>query len=152
MEFLILDFEGHSIVYMICRILYVCLDFSDGTSNVLNQNSCTYLFVSNVFQSIRNHSDSHIDQIRRGHFKHLFRKFFAILVNFLKRKKIMVVDKLAWKKWNSFRHWRPDQKMTTRVLKLKFRKYILRIRELLEINILQGTEWQVLKETIRENI
>ena len=57
----------------------------------------TYFFVSYVFQCVRNHRDSHIDQIRGGHFKHLFRKFFAILVNFLKRKKIMVVDKLPWK-------------------------------------------------------
>ena len=57
--------------------------------------SLTYFFVSYVFQCVGNHSDSHIDQIRRGHFKHLFGKFFAILVNFLKRKKIMVVDKLA---------------------------------------------------------
>lgn len=42
-----------------------------------------YLIVMDVFQSVADHTNSHVDQIGRGHLEHLLGELLTVLVDFL---------------------------------------------------------------------
>lgn len=42
-----------------------------------------YLIVMNIFESVADDTDSHVDQIRRGHLEDLLRELLTVLVDLL---------------------------------------------------------------------
>ena len=46
----------------------------------------SYFFVANVFESVGDDGDAHVDQVRGGHLEDLLGELLAILVDFLKMK------------------------------------------------------------------
>lgn len=48
-----------------------------------NSLDSEYLIVMDVFQSVADHADSHVDQIGRGHLEHLLGELLTVLVDLL---------------------------------------------------------------------
>lgn len=44
---------------------------------------CSYLIIMDVFQSVANDTDSHVDKIGRGHLEHLLGELLTVLVDLL---------------------------------------------------------------------
>lgn len=49
----------------------------------MNLNREKYLIIMNILERVADNTDSHVDQVRRGHFKDLLGKLFAVLVDLL---------------------------------------------------------------------
>ena len=50
----------------------------------------SYFFVANVFESVGDDGDAHVDQVGGGHLEDLLGELLAILVDFLKEKEKVV--------------------------------------------------------------
>ena len=46
----------------------------------------TYLIIMNIFERVADNSNAHVDQVRGGHFKDLFRELLTVLVDLLHTK------------------------------------------------------------------
>lgn len=43
----------------------------------------THLIIMDIFERVAHDTDTHVDQVRGGHFKDLFRELLAVLVDLL---------------------------------------------------------------------
>ena len=50
----------------------------------------TDLFISNIFDGVRNHADAHVEEVGRRHFKHCLRKLLPVFVNFLQNTHFVI--------------------------------------------------------------
>lgn len=111
---------GLLLVLPLCSTIYAAtpkLSYLDSKREITSLDS-EYLIVMDVFQSVADHTDSHVDQIGRGHLEHLLGELLTVLVDLLSSNtsKLLISMTNYIQEDTSLLHW---TQMTNMSLKAK---------------------------------